>query len=331
MKILFDINHPADVHQFKHLIKELKSNKHKVLVTARDKECTHDLLRAEKISFVPRKGYYGIVGKIFGMFLIDLFLLKQAKKFQPNLLIGSSGNCYIAQVSRLIGKPSFIFDDTEHSKLQNSLTFPFATKIITPNCYLLDLGKKQIKYNGLKELAYLSPKYFKPNKNVLKKYKIQGKFFVLRLVSWSASHDIGFKGINVAKLVEELESKGQILISSELKLPKRFHKYLIKSPNDLHHLLYFADLFIGEGASTAAEAALLGTPSIYLNPLKLGYIDELKGYKLIFHFTDESKALKKAIELIDKNAKAQWQNKKEKLLKEKIDVNEWMYNLIVNQ
>lgn len=319
MNILFDINHPADVHQFKNLIRELEK-KNNVLVIARNKECTQYLLRKEKIKFIPRKGYYGIIGKLLGMLIIDSFLIKQSIKFKPDLLIGSSGDCYIAQTSKLIGKPSIIFDDTEHSKFQNLLTFPFATKIVTPECYTLNLGKKQIRYNGFKELAYL--KGFKPKKNILKKYNLIGKFSVIRLVSWDANHDIGIKGIEISKLVGKLEKKGKILISSEAKLPRKYHKYLIKDPDDLHSLLYHADLFIGEGASTATEAALLGTPTIYTNKLNLGYIDELKRRNLLYQITDEDKAIKKATELLDTV------KKRKPLLSNMIDVNKFMYNLI---
>jgi len=302
--------------------------KNEVLITARNKECTQYLLRKEKIRFIPRKGYYGVFGKLFGMLIINAFLLKQCVKFKPDLLIGSSGNCYIAQTSRLIRKPSLIFDDTEHAKFQKMLTFPFATKVITPKCYTLDLGKKQVRYNGFKELAYLRD--FKPNKEVLRKYNIKGKFSVIRLVSWDASHDIGIKGIDISKIISKLEEKGRVLISSESKLPKKYQKYQIKNPEDLHHILYFADLFIGEGASTATEAALLGTPAIYTNKLNLGYIDELKQKKLLYQITDEDKSIKKAIELLDIRAKLKWAKKRRLILQNKIDVTQWMYNLIIN-
>lgn len=328
MKILIDINHPADVHQFKNLIKIMQKKGHVFQIIARDKDCTHELLRKEKIKFIPREGYKNLIGKFFGILLIDLFLLNQACKFKPDILVGSSGNCYVSHVSKLIGKPSLVFDDTEHSKLQNFLTFPFATKIITPNCYTLKLGEKQIRYNGYKELAYLSPAYFKPNRNILRKYNIKGKYFVVRFVSWDASHDLGEKGSDINQIVGELERYGKIIISSEAKLPKKFSKYLVKDPPDLHSLLYFADLFIGEGASTATEAAILGTPAIYVNKLKLGYIDELERYGLLFHIPDEKKAVSKATKLIETKSKQSWRCKRDKLLSDKIDVNQWMFNLI---
>jgi uncharacterized protein len=49
MKIFIDIGHPAHVHYFKNFIAVVQKNGHKVLVTARDRECIHQLLKAERI------------------------------------------------------------------------------------------------------------------------------------------------------------------------------------------------------------------------------------------------------------------------------------------
>ena len=46
MKVLIDIGHPGHVHFFKNLIWILEKKGHEVLVTARGKEVTVDLLRA---------------------------------------------------------------------------------------------------------------------------------------------------------------------------------------------------------------------------------------------------------------------------------------------
>lgn len=328
MRILFDINHPADVHQFKHLIRNLKGKGNHVIVTARNKECTHTILNHENIKFIPRKGYTGILGKTVGMILNDLFLVKVAKKESVDLLVGSSGNCYIAHAGFLLRKPSIVFDDTEHSTLQNKLTFPFATVIATPSSYSLDLGKKQRKYNGFKELAFLRPNLFKPEKEVLKKYGIKGKFFLIRLVSWDASHDFGKRGISMKKVIETLQKEGKVIISSETKLPSSLQKLCVKSPTDLHPLLYHAKLVISEGASTATEAALMGTPTIYANELPLGYVRELEKEGLIVHAESEKKLLEKIPPLLLKKTKNQWRKRKSDLISQKVDVVKWMTNLI---
>ena len=45
MKILFDLGHPAHVHYFKNLIKLLEKNGNKVLIIAREKDVTQNLLK----------------------------------------------------------------------------------------------------------------------------------------------------------------------------------------------------------------------------------------------------------------------------------------------
>jgi predicted glycosyltransferase len=59
---------------------------------------------------------------------------------------------------------------------------------------------------------------------------------------------------------------GKVFISAEGKLPDEIKQYQIKSnPNNIHHLMYFSQIYIGDSQSMATEATLLGTPSIRFN------------------------------------------------------------------
>jgi hypothetical protein len=52
-------------------------------------------------------------------------------------------------------------------------------------------------------------------------------------------------------------------------------------------------------------------------------------YGLLFFYPDENTALDKAIEILsDPHSKSEWQKKREKLLKDKIDVTEWLTDFI---
>ena len=54
----------------------------------------------------------------------------------------------------------------------------------------------------------------------------------------------------------------------------------------MHDLLYYATMYIGEGATMASEAAILGTPSIYINTLRLSYTDEEEAkYDLLYNYS----------------------------------------------
>ena len=98
------------------------------------------------------------------------------------------------------------------------------------------------------------------------------------------------------------------------------------SPTKIHDLLYFSTLYIGEGGTMASEAAVLGTPSIYVNTLKMGYIANLEQkYNLLYSIFEEDKFLEIVNDLLkQKNLKMKWRKRKEKMLSDKIDVSEWV-------
>lgn len=341
MRILVDIGHPAHVHFFKNTIWKLQEDGHEVKITARHKEIAQYLLDVYGFDYVDRgTGSGNIMGKVANMLKTDGLLYKIAKSFKPIILMGLH-NPYVAQVGRLFGKKVLTFTDTEHAKLAGYLTYSFSDCILTPSCFKKDFGKKQIRYNGYHELAYLHPNYFKPDPSVLDDLGLSkdDKFIILRFVAWRASHDIGQKGFDLdtkRQLVKELEKYGRVLITSEKPLPKEFEKYRITiAPERIHDLLYYATMYIGEGATMATESAILGTPSIFVNSLanELGNFIELEQkYGLVFNYwNDTERVIKKATALVQQpNLKQEWKKKREKLLKDKIDVTAFMTWFIEN-
>jgi len=136
-------------------------------------------------------------------------------------------------------------------------------------------------------------------------------------------------------LIKELEKHARVFITSENSLPEEFHRYRITIPPEkIHDLLYYASLYIGEGATMATEAAILGTPSIYISTLSssLGNFYELENeYGLIYSFGNPEKAIHKALELIRQlDLKETWSEKRQKLLANKIDVTKFMVDFIDN-
>jgi len=82
------------------------------------------------------------------------------------------------------------------------------------------------------------------------------------------------------------------------------------------------------------EAAILGTPVIRCNSFvgdnDTGNMVELEEkYQLIFNYSDPSQAIAKAAELIKQpDLKQQWQEKRQALLADKIDVLKFMVETI---
>ncbi|MES2139023.1 MAG: DUF354 domain-containing protein [Bacteroidota bacterium] len=336
MKILIDIGHPGHVHLFKHFAHEMIRKGHAIFFTCREKEFEVQLLKAEGFNFVSfGKKYKTTAGKIFGLFKFDFQELFQGIKFKPDLFL-SHGSPYAAHAAAVLMTPHVSFEDTGNME-QVKLYLPFTKNVLTSTAFHKDLGIKQLKYNGYHELAYLHSNYFTANENIYDLLKINKneKFVILRFVSWKASHDINQSGLSLDEkrtVISLLEIKYKIFISSEGELPDEFKKYQIKiPPEEIHHALAFASLFIGEGATMASECAMLGTPAIYINTITAGTIDEQVKYGLIFHFKSTENLTEKIKELLIKpDLKEEFKNKQVKMLNDKIDVTAFLIWFVEN-
>jgi predicted glycosyltransferase len=187
------------------------------------------------------------------------------------------------------------------------------------------------------EYAYLHPNYFNIDQNIYDYLDItcDQKFFLLRFVSWSALHDQGHSGLDLATrriLVSNLLSYGKVFISSEGSLDAEFEPFRLTLPPELvHSCLAAADLFIAESGTMASESAILGTPVIYVNSLPLmGYLREEENQGLLFHFKNSVGVVNKATELVEGNYKQCSGALAEKLLHNKIDVTKFMVWLVEN-
>lgn len=335
--ILFDIIHPANVHYFKYTIKRLKEQGFKVIVMARDKEVSYALLNYEQIGYYKMgKNRKGTFGKILFLLWCELKSFLIFIKNKPDISL-SFGSSYIAHNSFLFGIPHIALDDTEHATLNRKLYLPFSDLILTPESFLLDLGKNHVRFPGHMELFYLNQKYFIPDNLI---YKILGiipseKYVILRFVSWNALHDKGQTGLSLVykvNLINELSKIVKVFISSEGEMPEELEKFRIKiPPQSIHHVLYFAELFVGEGATMASECAALGTPAIYINSLNAGTLINQEKEGLINSFRHEEGVLEMALEILNNpNAKSFLKEKLKELNKSRIDLTDFLFWLIIN-
>lgn len=339
MNILFDINHPAHIHLFKNAINILSAKGHNITITSRDKDITIKLLDRLGFKHTPlSKAQKNIFTLGLELIIRQIRLFSILMKNRINVVVSVTGACSV-HVCKLLGIPTLVFYDTEHARLQNSLTIPFATKFFTPNSFNKQMGKRHVRYNGFHDLAYLHPNHFKANEDVLNELKLKKDepFIIIRFVSWEAAHDIGHEGIGLElkrEIIKLCQKYAKVFIVSEAELDEEFEplKFPI-SPEHMHDALYFAQLYIGEGGSMASEAAILGTPSIFISPLTAGVFDELENeYELMYSYDLENSNVLEKIEsiLANSNAKNEWQSKRDELFKDKIDLTEYMVNQILS-
>lgn len=288
MKVLFMISHPAHFWMFKYTIDNLKRDGHKVVIVIRPKDVLEQLCIDAGMDFYKVKNR----PKKWGMFGLAIFLIEKifevlhiARKEKPDILIGSDG--VLAVVGKLIRKPAFecYEDDAEAIALYAKMFFPIYTGVICPECCSAwKWADKKIAYPSYHELGYLHPNQFTPSREKVEAYGIDvdKPYILIRFAQLTAHHDVGIHGINTQiaeRMIEMLKPHGRIYITSERPLEPQFEQYRIKiNPLDMHHVMAFASLYIGDSQTMAAEAGVVGTPFVRLNDFvgRLSYLHELE-------------------------------------------------------
>ena len=346
MKVLFMISHPAHFHMFRYTIENLKSDGHNVAIVIRPKDvleslCENAKMTCYKVKNRPQK--WGLFG--LGLFLIEktFEVWRIARKEKPDLLIGSDG--VLAIVGKLTRKPSFecFEDDAEAIALYAKMFFPLYTGMIGPACCSAwKWEKKKISYQSYHELGYLHPNQFSPDPAKVTQYGINvtKPYFLVRFAQLTAHHDVGIHGINTEiaeRVVAMLRPYGTVFITSERPLEPQFEQYRIKiDPLDIHHVMAFASLYIGDSQTMAAEAGVLGTPFVRFNDFvgRLSYLNELEiDYQLGFgHKTNDVEGFFASIQrwLDTPDRKAICASRRKKMLSEKIDYSRFLTWFIEN-
>ena len=328
MKVLVDVCHPAHVHFFKNAIREWRDEGHAVHVTSRLKDVAVPLLDALGIAHEPlsvlKAGAGGLARELVSR---DAAMVRTVRREKPDVLLALGGT-FAAHAGFLTRTPSVVFYDTECARMQNLITYPFATRVVVPRCYAAWTPPWSERYAGYHELAYLRPNRFAPDRAVALANGLApaGDTFLLRCVSWQANHDIGERGWSAQTLravAAFLGRHGRVLISSEAELPPDLqpHRYP-GAPAALHHVLAHCRLLVGESATLASEAAVLGVPAIYAAHTGRGYTDEQESrYGLVANITDITpEAIIAAMQRMLAEPAAAVAERRQRLLADTVDV-----------
>lgn len=344
MRIVFEINHPGQVHLLKNVYFDLINKGHFVKVFAKKEPSITNLLDRLCIPFISigRKGK-GLYGKFISQIFFSIKMLLYVYFNKIKIGVGSSmTNDHVSAFS-LMKSIHLSDDDEEVVPLMKKYAYPFSDIILSPDCVKIkSFNHKNITYSGYHELAYLHPKRFIPNPLVLNEIGLDTSsvFFILRFNSFQAHHDVGERGLSFKQkkeIIEILRNKGKIFITTEGKIDTELEDYMLRlSSEKIHSLLYYATLFIGDSQTMTSEAAVLGTPAIRCNSFvgRISYLEEEEyKYGLTYGFKPEdfSSLINKVNELLSmENLKKEWQLRRQQMLKDKIDVTDFMVWFIEN-
>lgn len=343
LRILFDISQQAHVHLFKHAIHELERLGHETMVASRNKGVTTALLDASGIDHRPISKHRPWSGALVPEWALrEHRLIAIAREFDPDVVVSQFTPC-ATHAARLANARSIIFSDDESATdVAGTVTHPFATLIYTPQAFTTDLGPKHRRYDGYHELAYLRPSRFERDPSALQSAGIDPdqQYFVCQFDAWEQPDEGGTSGFSPygkRDLLDFLDQHGTVYVESPADLPSDLPVAELPVPApDVHHLLAFADLYVGDSRTMALEAGTLGTPSIWSWPESMhrpGHVRELDTeYSLVLSFESEHETVVTAKNLaVDPKARERWAGRRDQLLGDTVDVTGFMVDVIHQQ
>lgn len=349
MNIGLFLGHPAHFHMLKNTARQLKSDGHKVFFVIKKKDILENLLQDAGYEYTMiREGrggsVWGLAKSVLGM---EWHMCQFLRTNKIDVLVGST----LSFASRMLMRvPTIVMgeDDAAIVPRYAKMVYPWATRIISPiSCNNSKWEPKTIHYPGFQKLAYLHPNVFTPSAEVVRRAGINpdSPYFILRFAKLNAHHDKGVSGINTEiaqHLIDILSPHGRVYITAERELEPQFEQYrLAINPLDIHHVMAFATLYIGDSQSMAVEAAMLGTPSVRFNDFvgakKIGVMEELEhNYQLTYGISshEPEKLYAKVEELLamaeGDQLKEQFHARRQKMLADKIDVTAFLTWFIEN-
>lgn len=334
MKVLFHLGHPAHFHLLKNVITALKQRENQVYILIKKKDILQNLLEESSLQYtniLPEGRKDDKISIAIGQLIQNIKLFSFCVKETPDILVGTSVS--ISHIGKLLKIPSLNLneDDADVVPLYAKLSYPWATHILSPKiCRMGKWVSKTIFYDSYHELAYLHPSNFIPDKEIAQLYvPLKKPFYILRFAKLGAHHDSGISGISnkvALQIIEILKPFGEIYITSEKKLVQELDKYRINVRiRDMHHVMAYAKIYIGDSQTMAAEAGVLGIPFIRFNDFvgRISYLDELENkYQLGFGIKTSEKeklfnTIKQLLNMAD--LKKIFQKRRHKMLSEKID------------
>ena len=299
VSVLIDIAHPAHVHFFRPVAQTLLAEGVEVRIVARDKDVTVRLLEAADLPFeVLPMGRPGSGPLVAAVELIRraAALRRRIRRWDTKVVLTRNPSGVLAA----LGTPARSIFDTDDGRSVGAhywLARPFADVITSSVHDPEQHGRRHRRYRALKAQMFLHPDRFTPDPEIRRRYLDDTeRLTVVRFSAHDASHDRRIQGISEAgrdRVLDRLTAFGPVLVSIEragLQLIRPEDAGRNSSaevpPEHFHHLLASASLFVGDSQSVAAEAAILGVPSLRLSSFsgRTFYLELLESSGLMRNF-----------------------------------------------
>ncbi len=303
---------------------------HDVRFASREKDVTTELLDAYRIPHVTlgRSGR-GLLGLTAEGLTRTVRLAELAGRWRPDVITGCMGPA-VTLAGRLRGIPTVVLYNNETATLANRIAQPLASAYVTSSSWRGRVRGPHVAHPSYHELAYLHPDRFVPDPGVLTEVGLSSEErpIVIRFPALTSSHDRGVLGIGDREtLLGQLERLGPVRVSAESPTARASGPRRLSLPaHRFHDLLACALLQIGESATVAAEAAVLGVPSLYVASSPRGYLQELEeSYDLVRCLASPDEALTVAERILaDPDDAIRRRARRDRMLAEREDLTRWL-------
>ena len=329
MVVQVDILHPAHLNFFKNVIKTLEMNDVDVVISVLDRGKVPKIVRKE----FPDKEVH-VIGRHRGTKFSIIFEANFRRFFQMFFLllkhkprIGLSVGSFIMGFGlQLLSRKNYQVDDDPERFFNVLLEKWTSSKLYFPPNVHADHPKVN-NFNCLKEWAYLSPKYFRPDEEVLEEYGLpKNGYIFIREVSTGSLNYINEAKNPIASISHGFPENHPVLLSLEDKSTRDqypSHWTILEEPvRDIHSLMYFSKCLISSGDSMAREGGMLGKPAVYCGGREMHANRLLIDKSMLLHL-----GIEETLRFVNRLAKGEveWESQgtlRNQLLEEWDDINE---------
>ncbi len=271
MRVAFDALTPKQARIAATLYWEGRKRGIDVVVTCREYDHTRGILEMGGVEATCVGGYgVTIEEKLRNslarqMALVDLY--------RGVDVVASFASPDASRVGFGLGKPVVTLSDTVHADAVNRLTVPLSTYLIVPKALPRRAFERYgcrriVAFNGVFELMWI--RRFTPRRDVLETLGlIEGEYVVVRPSEVYASYYPGARADPSLDIAREAAKMGYKVVYFPRYPDQRVDWALTpRHTVDFLSLAYYSAMVVTGGATMALEAALLGTPSLSLFPLR---------------------------------------------------------------
>ena len=162
----------------------------------------------------------------------------------------------------------------------------------------------------------------------------------MRFVALKGHHDVGQQGLTLEQketLVNLMKAHGRVIITSERAIEPEFEEYRLPvPPEEIHSLMAYSSMFLGDSQTMTSEAAVLGVPALKCNTFagrlsvpnlleqkyQLCYAYQPTQFDEMYHHIEQLLAQEPEV------LKNEWQEKRQRMLQDMIDPTEFFVNYI---